>query len=84
MLHECACMQMWKLVPLKLFVVNPPRRKVCCRRVYVGMLVCVRERNINSSRVIHMYMCADVEAGTSQASETAYGRKSYKKKGLLS
>ena len=31
-LHACTCMQMWKLVTLKLLVANP-LRKVCCHCV---------------------------------------------------
>ena len=72
-MYMCADVQMWKLVPLKLLVANPPR-KVChhlvCAGVHVRMLVCVQQRlsqSLSSSRVTCMYMCADVEAGPSQA-----------------
>ena len=81
MLHACTCVQMWKLVPLKLLVANPPR-EVCRRRVDMYMLVCVRERlsqSLNLSHVTCMYMYADVEAGHSQA---ARGKSS--EEGLLS
>ena len=84
MLHACTCVQMWKLVPLKLLVANPPR-KVChrlvCANVHVYMLVCLQQRlsqSLNLSHVTCKYMYADVEAGSSQAARG----KSSKKKGL--
>ena len=66
MLHECTCtcVQMWKLVPLKLLVANPPR-KVCrccgvcwCACVYACM--CARETFLNLKLIscyMHVHVC---------------------------